>query len=111
MALTGYPQTHNSPELMVVLSAAENDTTQYEGPFSSIKVLSDSNTEHAELWLYLDSESYNTAQGSQVAGTHYYIVNALATDTITGPIYGFRFHTNSEAGCNIIAYKYSTSIL
>ena len=107
MALAGYPQTHNSPDVLVVTS--QNDTTQYEGPFSSIKVMSDSNTEAVTLYLYLDSESYKKT--SQVAGTDYYIVESLATDEIKGPIYGFRFHTDSDTGSSVIAYRYSTDVL
>jgi hypothetical protein len=109
MALPGYPQTHNSPDLEVV--SVQNDTTQYEGPFSSIKVLSDLNTEYVVLYIYLDKEGYSKATGDQVSGVDYYVVNALATDVLSGPIYGFRFHTGSSTGSSAIGYRYSTSIL
>jgi hypothetical protein len=109
MALAGYPQTHNSPDPEVVNT--ENDTTQYEGPFSSIKILSNTNTDHVVLYIYLDSAGYNKATGDQVAGADYYIINALATDTLPGPIYGFRFHTDSVNDTSVIGYRYSTSIL
>ena len=109
MALAGYPQTHNSPDPEVVTT--QHDSTQYEGPFSSIKILSDANTEAVTLYIYLNSDSYNKATRAQVSGTDYYIVEALATDTLPGPIYGFRFHTDSAAGSSVIGYRYSTSIL
>ena len=106
MALPGYPQTHNSPDPEVV--TVQNDSTQYEGPFSSIKILSDLNTEFAVLYIYLDKAGYDT---NTTAGVDYYVVSALATDTLPGPIYGFRFHTDSDTGSSVIGYRYSTSIL
>ena len=113
MALAGYPQTHNSPDPVVLTESGgdESATVQHEGPFSSIKVLSDANTEYVVLYIYLDSEGYNKATGDQVSGVDYYIINALATDTLPGPIYGFRYHTDSNAGTSVIGYRYSTSIL
>ena len=106
MALAGYPQTHNSPDPEVV--TVQNDSTQYKGPFSSIKVMSDLNTEAVVLYIYLDKAGYDT---NTTEGVDYYIVNALATDTLPGPIYGFRFHTDSDTGSSVIGYRYSTSIL
>ena len=105
MVLPGYPQTHNSPDPEVVTT--QNDSTQYEGPFSSIKILSDLNTEAAKLYIYLDKAGYDS---DTTEGTDYYIVNALATDTLPGPIYGFRFHTTSSTGSAVIGYRYSTDI-
>jgi len=109
MALAGYPQTHSSPDPEVVTT--QNNTTQYEGPFSSIKILSDANTEAVTLYIYLDSTGYNKTTLAQVAGTDYFIVETLATDSLPGPIYGFRFHTDSATGSSVIGYRYSTSIL
>jgi len=110
MALPGYPQTHNSPDPVVLVSTDEHATTQYRGPFSSIKVLGDSQTDYAVLYIYLNKASYDKATGDQVSGVDYYIVDALIADVIPGPIYGFRFHTGSTAGTNLIAYRYSTGI-
>ena len=109
MALAGYPQTHSSPDPEVV--TLQSDTVQYEGPFSSIKIMSDLNTEAVTLYVYLDSTGYNKATGDQVSGTDYYIIESLATDVVPGPIYGFRFHTDSATGSSVIGYRYSTSIL
>ena len=106
MALPGYPQTHNSPDPEVVTT--QNDTTQYEGPFSSIKVLSDSTTEAVTLYIFLDKAGYDS---NTTEGTDYYIIEALATDTLMGPFHGFIFHTDSDTGSSVIGYRYSTSIL
>ena len=111
MALTGYPQDHYSPEIVVLQSGDQNDTTQYLGPFSSIKCLSDATTEAVTLYIYLTKEGYDEPNGTQVAGTHYYEVAAVATDTIGGPIYGFRYHTDSSTGSSVMAYRYSSDIL
>lgn len=110
MALAGYPQTHSSPDLLVLTESDgdESDTVQHEGPFSSIKVMSDSNTEYVVLYIYLDKAGYDS---NTTEGIDYFIVNALATDSIPGPIHGFRYHTDSAAGSSVIAYRYSTSIL
>ena len=35
----------------------------------------------------------------------------IATDTVNGPIYGFRYHTDSAAGSSVMAYRYSSDIL
>ena len=105
MALPGYPQTHNSPDPEVVTT--ESDTVQYEGPFSTIKILSDANTEHAVLYIYLDKAGFDS---NTTEGTDYFIVKALATDTLSGPIYGFIFHTDSNPGSSVIGYRYSTDI-
>ena len=113
MALPGYPQTHHSPDVLVLTQAGgdESDTVQHEGPFSTIKITSDANTEQATLYIYLDSAGFNKATGDQVDGTDYYIMKILATDSVSGPIYGFRYHTDSDTGTAIIAYRYSTDIL
>ena len=107
MALAGYPQTHLSPELEIVTT--QSDTVQYEGPFSSLKVLGDGTSDYAVIWIYLDSEGYNKT--SQVSGVDYFIVNALATDSIPGPIYGFRMHTGSSTNTTVVGYRYSSDIL
>ena len=106
MALPGYPQTHNSPDPELV--STQHDTNQYEGPFSSIKILSDANSESVKLLIYLDKEGYDT---NTTEGTDFYEISAMATDTLPGPIYGFVFHTDSAAGSSVIGYRYSTSIL
>lgn len=106
MALPGYPQTHNSPDPEVVTT--QHDTNQYEGPFSSIKVLSDSNTEAVTLLVYLDKAGYDA---NTTEGVDFYTIEALATDTLPGPFYGFVFHTDSATGSSVIGYRYSTSIL
>lgn len=108
MPLTGYPQTHLSPDVTVAI--IQNDTTQHRGPFSSLKLMGDATSDAITLYLYLDKASYDKATGSQVAGTDYYVVEGLATDVISGPIYGFRFHTDSDDDTSVIAYKYSTGI-
>ena len=105
MALPGYPQTHNSPDPEVVTT--QNDTTQYKGPFSMIKVMSDSNTEAVTLQIYLNKAGFDS---DTTEGVDYYVVEALATDTIPGPIYGFVFHTDSATGSSVIGYRYSTDI-
>ena len=107
MPLPGYPQTHNSPDHIVV--STQNDTTQYRGPFSNIKIIGDSASDVVEVYLYLTAEGYDKT--SQVNGTDYYVVRAIVTDEIPGPIYGFRFHTNSDANTSLIAARYSTDIL
>jgi len=108
MALPGYPQTHNSPDPEVVVT--QHDTNKYEGPFSSIKVMSDANTEAVTLWLFLDKAGFD-AGAAGVSGSDYFIVEALASDSLPGPFYGFIYHTDSAVGSSVIGYRYSTSIL
>ena len=106
MALPGYPQTHNSPDIVV---AAQDDITKHEGPFSSVKILSDGNTDSATVKIYLDKAGYDA---NSTEGVDFYTVELLATDSIAGPLYGFRLMaTGSDAGITGIAYRYSTSIL
>ena len=106
MALAGYPQTHHSPDIEIVTT--QHDTNQYEGPFSSIKVMSDATTEYAHLILYLDKAGFDS---NTTEGTDYFVVRAMATDTIPGPIYGFVLHTSTSTGVTVAASRYSTSIL
>jgi len=108
MALSGYPQIHHSPDPEVVTT--QHDTNTYEGPFSSIKVMSNANTDAATVLIFLDKRGYDVGAGG-VAGVDYYTVEALASDVIPGPIYGFVFHTDSAANASVIGYRYSTSIL
>ena len=108
MPLTGYPQTHNSPDPEVV--TVQHATNQYEGPFGSIKVMSDSNTEAVTLKIFLSKAAYDLGIAGGTEGIDWYTIEALASDTIPGPIYGFVFHTNSAAGSSVIGYRYSTGI-
>ena len=70
--------------------------------------MSDATSEYAVLWIYLDKAGYDS---DTTEGTDYYKIHVMATDSIPGPIYGFRFHTDSSAGASVIASRYSTSIL
>ena len=108
MALSGYPQIHNSPDPEVVTT--QHATNKYEGPFSNIKVLSNTNTDAVTVLLFLDKRGYDSGVGG-VEGIDYYTVEALASDVIPGPIYGFVFHTDSSTNTSVIGYRYSTSIL
>lgn len=104
MALPGYPQTYSSPDLEIVTT--ESEDTQYTGPFSAIKVVSDANNEYAEIHVYLDQAGYDS---DTTEGVDYYELRVLASDTITGPFYGFKFTTGGNA-VGVIGYRYSTGI-
>ena len=100
-ALEGYPQTHQSPEIIHV--ATQNDTSKYEGPFSSIKCLGNAAGDVIQLILYFDKTDYDAGTG--------YTVRAVAADTISGPIQGFVLQdTGSTTNAEVLAYKYSSHI-
>tara|TARA_R110002020_G_scaffold23434_4_gene77930 strand:+ start:11814 stop:12119 length:306 start_codon:yes stop_codon:yes gene_type:complete len=99
-ALEGYPQTHQSPEIIHV--DTQHDTNKYEGPFSSIKCLGDAAGDIIQLILYFDKTDYDAGTG--------YTVKAVAADTISGPIQGFVLHTGSATNAEVLAYKYSSHI-
>jgi len=105
MALTGYPQTHLSPDVEIVDSVG---ATKYSGPYSSLKVTGSSSTAYCDMTLYFDKDGYDTDSS---AGEDYTNVRAMATDSIDGPIYGFKLTNESSSGnISVVAYKYSTAI-
>ena len=105
MALTGYPQEHLAPDITIVTST--HATTQYEGPFSSIKVTGDDMTKKVDLTLYFDKAGFDT---NTTQGTDFFEASVMVTDILEGPIYGFRYKAYSGTDAAIIASKYSTGI-
>ena len=70
MALTGYPQEYLSPDITVVTSTHAD--TQYEGPFSSIKVTGDDMTKKVDLTLYFDKAGFDS---DTTRGTDYFLAD------------------------------------